>query len=193
MSAVIAEHRRSQTAATGFTIRDATDADVPAIVGIYNAAIATRAATAQLEPITCEDGEDWLKQHSHTDYPFWVAEINERVAGWLSCKPFLPRCAYLGTVELSVYVDQHFRRRGIATRLLERAIARAPSVGISTMVGLIFAHNESSLRLFEYLGFTRWGLLPQIARVDGLERDLIIVGRNCVARKGDSIEANRRA
>jgi L-amino acid N-acyltransferase YncA len=193
MSALIAEHRRSQPAATGFTIRDATDADVPAIVGIYNAAIATRAATAQLEPITFEDGEDWLKQHSHTGYPFWIAETNERVAGWLSCKPFLPRCAYRGTVELSVYVDQDFRCRGIARMLLEQAIARAPSFGISAMVGLIFAHNESSLQLFERLGFTRWGLLPQIARVDDLERDLVIVGRNCAVRDGDSIEANRRA
>jgi L-amino acid N-acyltransferase YncA len=193
MSAVIAEHRRSQTAATGFTIRDAAGADVPAIVGIYNAAIATRAATAQLEPITFEDGEDWLKQHSHTGYPFWIAEINERVAAWLSCKPFLPRCAYRGTVELSVYVDQDFRRRGVARMLLEQAIARAPSFGISAMVGLIFAHNESSLQLFERLGFTRWGLLPQIARVDDLERDLVIVGRNCAVRDGDSIEANRRA
>lgn len=181
MSAVLAEHRRSQAAATGFTIRDATDADVPAIVGIYNAAIATRATTAQLEPITFEDGEDWLKQHSHTGYSCWVAEINQRVAGWLSCKPFLPRCAYRGTVELSVYVDQDFRRRGIATRLLEQAIARAPSSGISAMVGLIFAHNGSSLQLFERLGFARWGLLPQIAHVDGLERDLVIVGRSCAA------------
>jgi L-amino acid N-acyltransferase YncA len=94
----------------------------------------------------------------------------------LTIKPFIPRCAYRGTVELSVYVDQKFRRRGIARSLLEEAIARAPSLGISAMVGLIFAHNQPSLRLFEQLGFERWGLLPRVAQLDGVERDLAIVG-----------------
>src|SRR5439155_25969997 len=61
------------------------------------------------------------------------------------------------------------------------AIARAPSLGITALVGLIFAHNEPSLKLFERLGFDRWGLLPRIARLDGVERDLIVMGRHCPA------------
>jgi phosphinothricin acetyltransferase len=31
--------------------------------------------------------------------------------------------------------------------------------------------------LFEQLGFERWGLLPRIARLDEIERDLAIMGR----------------
>src|SRR5882724_8796396 len=67
---------------------------------------------------------------------------------------------------------------GASRRLLEEAIARAPSLGINAMVGLIFAHNEPSLRLFHRLGFERWGLLPRVARLDGIERDLAVVGRH---------------
>jgi phosphinothricin acetyltransferase len=104
-------------------------------------------------------------------------EIDGQVAGWLTIKPFIPRCAYKGTVELSVYVDQKFRRRGVARALLEEVISRAASLGINAMVGLIFAHNKPSLRLFEQLGFERWGLLPRIARLDEIERDLAIMGR----------------
>ncbi len=37
--------------------------------------------------------------------------------------------------------------------------------------------GEPSLKLFEKLGFTRWGHLPRVAVLDGVERDLIIVGR----------------
>jgi L-amino acid N-acyltransferase YncA len=192
MSAVISLDRRSGTAATGILVRDATDGDLPPIIDIYNTAIAMRTATAQLEPVTVEDGRDWLSEHSRTGLPFWVAEINERVAAWLSCKPFLPRCAYRGTVELSVYVDQNFQRRGLARQLLEQAITRGPSLGISTMVGLIFAHNEPSLRLFERLGFVRWGLLPQVARVDGVKRDLVIVGRCCDERSDSTESAHQR-
>jgi phosphinothricin acetyltransferase len=159
-------------------IRDAVEADLPAIVEIYNAAVATRISTAQLEPVTVESRRDWLKEHSPGRHPFWVLELEGRVAGWLTIKPFIPRCAYNGTVELSVYVDQRFRRRGVGRTLLEEAIARAPQLEITAMVGLIFSHNEPSLRLFEQLGFARWGHLPRVALLDGVNRDLTIMGRH---------------
>jgi L-amino acid N-acyltransferase YncA len=159
-------------------IRDAVESDLPAIVEIYNAAIATRIATAQLEPVTLEERRSWLSEHSPDRHPFWVMDCDAKVAGWLTVKPFLPRCAYSGTVELSVYVDGRFRRRGVGRTLLEEAIARAPSLRISAMVGLIFAHNGPSLKLFEQLGFKCWGLLPGIARLDDVERDLVIMGRH---------------
>ena len=161
------------------TIRDAVAADLPAIVEIYNAAVATRVSTAQLQPVTVEERRDWLGEHSPTEYPFWVAEGEAgQVAGWLTFKSFLPRCAYRGTAELSVYVGTNFRRRGIARQLLDEAIARAPSLQISALVGLIFAHNDASIQLFEQVGFTRWGLLPRVARLEEIERDLTIMGRH---------------
>lgn len=159
-------------------IRDAMEVDLPAIIDIYNAAIATRMSTAQLEPVTVESRRRWLSEHSPDRHPFWVTEIDGQLAGWLTVKSFLPRCAYRGTAELSVYVDQKFRRRGVARALLEEAIARAPSLEITAMVGLIFVHNEPSLRLFGQLGFERWGLLPRVAQLDGVERDLTIMGRH---------------
>ena len=163
--------------AEAMKIRDAVEADLPAIINIYNAAIATRMSTAQLETVTVESRRRWLHEHSPERHPFWVMECDGEIAGWLTIKPFLPRCAYRGTVELSVYVDQKFRRRGVARTLLEEAIARASQLEITAMVGLIFAHNEPSLRLFEQLGFKRWGLLPKVALLDGVPGDLTIMGR----------------
>ena len=176
----IAELQRSQTAATEnrMKIRDAVESDLSAIIEIYNAAIATRIATAQLEPVTLNERRDWLKEHSSDRHPFWVLEIDRQIAGWLTLKAFLPRCAYRGTSEVSVYVDEKFRRRGIGRTLLSEAIARAPSLQINAMVGLIFAHNEPSLKLFAQLGFEKWGLLPRVARLDDVQRDLTIMGRH---------------
>jgi len=162
-------------------IRDAVEADLPTIIEIYNAAIATRIATAQLEPVTISERRDWLSEHSPARYPFWVAETDGRVIGWLSFKAFLPRCAYRGTAEISVYVDEKFRRRGVGQRLLEEAIARAPSLEITALVGLIFGHNEPSLKLFQRLGFERWGFLPGVAQLDGVKRDLMVMGQHCPA------------
>src|ERR1043165_2649725 len=172
--------RRSQTAVTEkeMKIRDATDADLPAILAIYNQAVLTRISTAQLQPVSIEERKDWIREHSADHHPFWVAEIGGEIAAWLAVKPFIPRCAYEGTVELSVYVGEKFRRRGLARQMLEEAIARASSLGIIAMVGLIFGHNHPSLQLFEQLGFERWGLLPGVAQLDGVTRDLVIMGRH---------------
>jgi L-amino acid N-acyltransferase YncA len=182
MSAIAVEQRRPKIAARQeMKIRDAVESDLPAIIKIYNAAVATRVATAQLEQVTLEDRRDWLKEHSADQHPFWVLEIDRNIAGWLTLKPFLPRCAYRGTAEVSVYVDEKFRRRGAGRTLLAEAISRAPSLQIRAMVGLIFAHNEPSLRLFGQLGFEKWGLLPRVAQLDDVERDLTIMGRHVQA------------
>jgi phosphinothricin acetyltransferase len=61
--------------------------------------------------------------------------------------------------------------------LLERAIAQGPRLGLKTLMGFIFAHNDPSLRLFEKFGFEHWGYYPRVAELDGIERDLVIVGR----------------
>ena len=182
MNAVTLKDRRSQPAATEqITIRDALESDLPAIIDIYNATVPTRMVTAELEPTTVEARLPWFREHSPNQYPFWVAESDGHVIGWLDFKKFLPRSAYRGTAEISVYVDEEFRRQGVARLLLQQAIARSPSLGISALVGLIFGHNQPSLRLFERLGFERWGLLPRIARLDGNDRDLVIMGRHLPA------------
>ena len=163
-------------------IRDAVEVDLPAIIQIYNATVPTRMVTAELEPTTVEARLPWFREHSPEQYPFWVAESDGRVIGWLDFKRFLPRCAYRGTAEISVYVDENFRGRGVGQRLLQHAITRAPSLGITALVGLIFGHNEPSLKLFERLGFERWAFLPGVAQLDGVQRDLVMLGQHCPAR-----------
>jgi L-amino acid N-acyltransferase YncA len=182
MTAAISEDRPSQAAAGELRIRDALESDLPAIIDIYNATVPTRMVTAELEPTTVEARLPWFREHSPDQHPFWVAENDCRVIGWLDFKKFLLRCAYRSTAEISVYVHEKFRRQGVARCLLEEAIARAPSLEINAIVGLIFGHNQPSLKLFERFGFERWGLLPRIAQLDGNKRDLVIMGRHLPAQ-----------
>ena len=159
-------------------IRDATEADLPAIVEIFNATIPSRMVSAQVEPVSVEERLPWFHAHSADHHPLWVMNDDKQVMAWLSLQSFLPRCAYAGTAEVSVYVHQDFRRCGLAKRLLTEAVTRAPALEITSLLGHIFAHNEPSLRFFAKAGFERWGLLPRVARLDGVERDLVIVGRH---------------
>ncbi|MEO5722636.1 MAG: N-acetyltransferase family protein, partial [Chthoniobacterales bacterium] len=103
-----------------------------------------------------------------------------------SFHPFMPRCAYRGTAEISVYVHDDFHRHGIARQLLEAAVERASSLEITSLIGLILGHNKASLKLFDSLGFERWGLLPQVTRLEGVARDIVIVGRHSEPLPGKS-------
>jgi L-amino acid N-acyltransferase YncA len=160
------------------TIRDALEADLPAIVEIYNAATATRTATALLGPVTVEEQLPWFRRHSPDQFPLWVAEIDGQIAGWLSFHEFIRRPAYNGAAEVSVYVRENFRGRGLGRALLAKAIADAPQLHARILLGYILGHNEASLRLFQKVGFERWGYLPRIARFETADCDLIIVGRH---------------
>ena len=159
------------------TIRDAIEVDLPAIVEIYNASIPGRTATADTEPVSIESRRDWFRDHDPTKRPLWVAVDGEAVAGWISFQSFYGRPAYHATAEISVYVAPVLQRKGIGRELLARAVERARRLGITTLLAFIFGHNEASLRLFESFGFQRWGVLPALAELDGIERDLIILGR----------------
>jgi phosphinothricin acetyltransferase len=160
-----------------FTHRLATRGDLAQIVEIYNATIPSRQVTADTEPVSLESRVGWFDDHTPGRRPLWVVEIDSRIAAWLSFSSFYGRPAYNKTAELSIYVHASFRQRGLGAYLLQQALAHAPSIGVDTLLGFIFAHNAPSLRLFEAFGFARWGELPKVALLDGIERDLLIVGR----------------
>lgn len=158
-------------------VRDALETDLPAIVEIYNATIPGRMVTADTEPVTVDSRRPWFRAHNPRTRPLWVVEEEGEVCAWLSFNSFYGRPAYDQTAELSLYVARTHRQRGIGRMLLERAIARAPACEIRTLLGFVFGHNEPSLRLFERNGFMRWGHFPRVAVLDGIERDLVILGR----------------
>jgi len=162
-------------------VRDALEADLPAIVAIYNATIPGGMVTADVEPVTTASRLPWFRSHRPDRRPIWVVEdASGSICAWLSFSDYHPRPAYYPTSEISIYVAESHRRRRIANQLLTRAIERAPSLGINVIVGLIWAHNEPSLRLFAKHGFERWGHLPRVAILRSRERDLVIVGRRVV-------------
>lgn len=161
----------------GSSIRDAQESDLPAIVAIYNATIPGRMVTADLDPISIESRYCWFQDHSPDSRPLWVVEEKNRVIAWLSFSSFYGRPAYSKTVELSIYIHEQYRQRGLGSWLLAEAIAFSPRIQVDTLLGFIFAHNLPSLRLFKKLTFVQWGLLPNVAWLDGIPRDLVILGK----------------
>lgn len=161
-------------------IRHASLNDLPAIVHIYNAAIPGRQATADTEPVSVESRREWFREHDPALRPLWVLEAGDEVLGWVSLSSFYGRPAYQATTEVSLYLAPAAQGQGFGSQLLHHAISAAPELGISTLLGFIFGHNQASLKLFQRHGFTSWGLLPRIARLDHRECDLNILGLRLV-------------
>lgn len=160
------------------SIRFAQRSDLPRIVEIYNAAIPGRMATADTDPVTVAMREPWFREFDPGHRPLWAhTDGTGTVGGWLSLRSFYGRPAYAATVEVAVYTAPEWRRRGVARALLRHALDAAPALAIETVLAFVFAHNAPSLALFGEHGFESWGLLPRVARLDGVERDLAILGR----------------
>ncbi|MGK7922455.1 MAG: N-acetyltransferase family protein [Trichodesmium sp.] len=164
-------------------IRNAEAKDLAVIVEIYNASIPSRIAAADLELISVESRISWYQEHSPDSRPILVLEVDDKVIGWLSFQSFYGRPAYNATAEVSIYVAPGYKGQGIGKKLLSEAISRSPKLGIKTLLGFIFAHNNPSLNLFDKFGFERWGYLPKVADLDGNRRDLVIVGLHLEAVK----------
>ena len=164
-----------------FFHRLARPEDLPVIVDIYNSTVASREVTADTEPVSVASRQAWFDEHNPQRRPLWVihdaADPSATVLGWLSYSNFYGRPAYSGTAELSIYIAEAWRGKGIGRYCLEQAIDFAPTIGVHTLLGFIFGHNAPSLALFQKFGFDTWANLPRVANLDGIERDLIILGK----------------
>lgn len=155
----------------------ATHEDLPKIVETYNSTVPSRLVTADLEPVSVESKLAWFKAHAPNKRPLWIILVNEIYAGWMSFSSFYGRPAYDGTVEVSIYLEESARGKGLGKICLQKAISSCQELHIKTLLGFIFDHNEPSLKLFYNMGFEKWAHLPKIANMVDAERGLIIVGK----------------
>ncbi len=157
--------------------RDASQQDLPRIVEIYNSTIASRMVTADTAPVSVASRQKWFDEHNSSKRPLWLVEDkNNQILGWVSFQSFYGRPAYDATVEISIYLDEQQRGRGLGKQILQYCIDKAPSLGVHTLLGFIFAHNLPSIVLFEKMGFEEWANLPNIATLDQEECSLKILG-----------------
>ncbi len=156
-------------------IRDATEADLPAIVDIYNQSIPAGWSTADTQPITVADRVEWFRKFDPAKRPIWVAEVDGQVVATAYLSSFYGgRPAYDATAEVSMYIATAYHRRGIGRRFKQWVIEQCPRLGVTTLLSMHFDHNEATRRINESLGFQQLGHLTEIAVVQGQKRGLVI-------------------
>lgn len=149
-------------------IRLVEEKDYERVLDILNEAIAARKFTAQLSPATMTIRKDWFIHHSAPRHPMFVAEIDDQVVGWITLTEFRAgREGFRFTSEVSYYIDSRCHRKGIGTKLMERAIEAAREIGFRNLVAVVFDSNISSRKLVKKFGFKLWGHMPDAVDIDG--------------------------
>lgn len=156
-------------------IRAAQAADAQAIASIYNEGIATRQATFETQLREAPDVEAWLVAGERL--PVLVAEEDGQVLGWARIVAYSDRPVYAGVGEVSVYVTEHARGRGLGRALLEALQHAAEQLGYWKLVGKLFTANEASVAMVRGCGWREVGLHHKHSRLDGEWRDVVLVER----------------
>lgn len=157
---------------SAIAIREATEADLPAILAIYNDAVANTTAIWNDNLVDLENRRQWYAVRKAKGFPVLVAEKDGEVAGYAAYGEWRAFEGFRHTVEHSVYVHKDHRGSGIGRILMADLVERAKAGGIHVMVGCIEVENKASIRLHEALGFRHVGTFTQVGVKFGRWLDL---------------------
>jgi len=124
------------------------------------------------------DSPSWERwDAAHVREPRLVARDDEGLLGWASLSKVSERCVYAGVAEVSVYVAESARGRGVGRKLLEALIERSEAAGIWTLQAGIFPENIASIAIHRRCGFRVVGTRERLGQLAGRWRDVMLLER----------------
>lgn len=139
---------------------------------IYLDGIATGQATFEMR------APSWATwDGGHLPAPRLVATVGQDIAGWAALSPVSSRSVYAGVAEVSVYVSDNWRGRGVGKRLLDTLVVESEKNTIWTLQASIFPENIASISLHKSCGFREVGRRQRIGKMNGVWRDTILLER----------------
>ena len=154
-------------------IRDAAEADLPALRDIFNDAVLNTTAIWMDNVVDLANRQAWFAARVQQGYPILVAEnADGEVVGYASFGDWRPFDGFCHTVEHSVYIRADQRGKGLGPQLLTALIERAKACDKHVMVAAIESGNAASIGLHQRLGFAITGQMPQVGRKFGRWLDL---------------------
>ncbi|MFT3796623.1 GNAT family N-acetyltransferase [Flavobacterium sp.] len=153
-------------------IKTITEIDYAAVSRIYQEGITTGMATFETQ---VPNWTDWDK--SHLQNCRFAAYENGEMLGWCALTAVSNRCIYAGVAEVSIYVAQKARGKGIGFALLNHTIQESEKQNYWTLQSGIFEENTSSIKLHEKCGFRTVGLRERIGKINGLWKNNVVMER----------------
>lgn len=143
------------------------------VAAIYLEGINTKIATFQTEVPTWKEWDN-----SHLSICRLVAKSEDEIMGWVELSPTSSRCVYKGVAEVSLYISEKYRSKGIGTELLKSVISLSEKNNIWTLQSGIIKANKESIKLHEKCGFRQLGIRERVGKMhDGTWHDVVLMER----------------
>jgi len=139
---------------------------------IYTEGILTGNATFQSSVPSWQEWDD-----AHVKNSRLVAVENDVVLGWAALTPVSGRCVYAGVGEVSVYISDHSKGKGIGKKLLNALLEESEKNNFWTLQAGIFPENTASIKIHEDCGFRIIGRREKIGQMNGIWRDTLLLER----------------
>jgi L-amino acid N-acyltransferase YncA len=139
---------------------------------IYQSGIATGNAHFSLQ---VPEWDEW--DHEHVKNCRLVALENGKVLGWAALTATSDRCVFAGVAEVSIYIAENVRGKGIGKKLLAELIKQSEQNNFWTLEARIFAENTASIHIHQQNGFRIVGRRERIGKLNGVWRDTVLLER----------------
>ena len=167
-------------------IRFATPADAAAMRAIYAPSVTASATSFETEVPSVAAFAERVRVGG-THLPWLACVEGEALLGYAYASVHRTRAAYRWTCEVSVYVREGARRRGVGRGLYASLLALLEQQGYRHAYAGIALPNAASVALHESLGFVRVALYPRIGYKHGAWHDVGWWGRT-LGTLGDDVE-----
>ncbi|USD23762.1 GNAT family N-acetyltransferase [Flagellimonas marinaquae] len=150
-------------------VRNMKPSDWRNVSDIYREGISTGFATFETQPPSFDQWDE-----AHVKDCRLIAEENGSILGWAALSPVSSRCVYGGVGEVSVYIANASRGKGIGQLLMQKLITDSEKAGFWTLQSGIFPENTASIKLHEKVGFRYIGKRERIGKINGVWKDNLL-------------------
>lgn len=156
-----------------YKIEEMTCEDWDGVAQIYLDGINTGKATFQTE---IPNWDDWSNGHIKTCR--LVACLGNKILGWCALSPTSSRCVYAGVAEVSLYIGEEYRGKGIGKALLKNLVDLTEENGFWTLQSGIIKENTESIELHKRCGFREIGRREKVGKMSsGKWHDVVLMER----------------
>jgi phosphinothricin acetyltransferase len=135
-------------------IRPVQFEDATQIAEIYNFYITNTHQTFETESLSADEMRDRIEEYS-SEHPYIVAEEDGKIFGYAYASQFKLRRAYEFSAEVSIYVRNDTKQRGIGTQLYGRLFEDLRQSDVHALIAGISLPNDASIRFHEKHGFEK--------------------------------------